>query len=271
MIMDNKEDIINKLHELEEEYGIVVLYAVESGSRCWGFANEDSDYDVRFIYKYDNLSDYVRLNPRKDVISFMEGLYDFVGWDISKMLYLYNKSNPNLREWILSNHVYIDDTVGLFDDLPSFDTKVLLHHYYSMARNNWNDFCEGRYDWLGSDDEMLLIKKYLYVIRSILSWHIIRETDGKSASITVDDLLQECHGIIISDDLSEDIYSMISYYKGISGLSNSKVNKIREWVLDNLKYMKDFTLKVNTKYLDKNINSFNEKFFSLVMSDYVML
>ena len=40
-----------KLREIERTYHVQVLWAVESGSRAWGFASPDSDFDVRFIYK----------------------------------------------------------------------------------------------------------------------------------------------------------------------------------------------------------------------------
>ena len=38
------------LTALESDEGVRVLYACESGSRAWGFASADSDYDVRFRY-----------------------------------------------------------------------------------------------------------------------------------------------------------------------------------------------------------------------------
>lgn len=43
-------EIMNRLKKTEEEHDVKVIYAVESGSRAWGFASTDSDYDARFIY-----------------------------------------------------------------------------------------------------------------------------------------------------------------------------------------------------------------------------
>ena len=45
-----EELVLRKINEMEKKENIRVLHAVESGSRAWGFASPDSDYDVRFIY-----------------------------------------------------------------------------------------------------------------------------------------------------------------------------------------------------------------------------
>ncbi|MCG8399520.1 nucleotidyltransferase domain-containing protein, partial [Bacillus atrophaeus] len=45
-----KQRIIDELRRIEQEYSVKIVYAVESGSRAWGFPSQDSDYDVRFIY-----------------------------------------------------------------------------------------------------------------------------------------------------------------------------------------------------------------------------
>lgn len=41
--------IPHRLTTIERRENIRVLFACESGSRAWGFASPDSDYDVRFI------------------------------------------------------------------------------------------------------------------------------------------------------------------------------------------------------------------------------
>lgn len=59
-----RETILSKLDEIENRENVRILLAVESGSRAWGFASPDSDYDVRFIYVRPK-EDYLRLEkPR---------------------------------------------------------------------------------------------------------------------------------------------------------------------------------------------------------------
>ena len=50
MKQEVKDTIKGKLLEIEKEKSVKILYAVESGSRAWGFESTDSDYDIRFIY-----------------------------------------------------------------------------------------------------------------------------------------------------------------------------------------------------------------------------
>ena len=55
------------LHSIEEQEQVRILYACESGSRAWGFASHDSDYDIRFLYVRPR-SAYLRLDGPRDVI-----------------------------------------------------------------------------------------------------------------------------------------------------------------------------------------------------------
>ena len=62
-----RKKIQTQLRRIEEEENIKILLAVESGSRAWGFASPDSDYDVRFIY-IRRMEDYLKLEKVQDVV-----------------------------------------------------------------------------------------------------------------------------------------------------------------------------------------------------------
>ena len=49
-----------KIRELEDTYGIHILHAAENGSRAWGTASKDSDFDVRFVYEETNTCVWMR-------------------------------------------------------------------------------------------------------------------------------------------------------------------------------------------------------------------
>lgn len=99
--------ILDKIKEIEQKENVKVIFAVESGSRAWGFASLNSDYDVRFVYQR-NLKDYLSIDRKRDVIEWqLDEVFDINGWDLKKALQLLHESNPNLFEWLNSPIVYI--------------------------------------------------------------------------------------------------------------------------------------------------------------------
>ena len=120
-----KTTIEEKLKEVEKQENVRIIAAVESGSRSWGFASPDSDYDVRFLYVRDKQS-YLRLDKIRDVIEWqLDEVLDINGWDIKKALQLLYKSNPTVFEWCASPVVY--RTSPEFEEL-----KKLLPLYFSL-------------------------------------------------------------------------------------------------------------------------------------------
>ena len=167
-----KEKIQEQLRRIEEAENIKILFAVESGSRAWGFASPDSDYDVRFIY-IRRLEDYLRLNTIRDVIELpIDDALDINGWDLQKTLRLLHKSNPTLFEWFSSPIVYQKtEFADKFRDLMMhyFSSKKTLYHYVSMAEGNYREYLKG---------DLVRAKKYFYVLRPVLAcqWILDRGT-----------------------------------------------------------------------------------------------
>lgn len=164
-----EELVDQKLNEIEEREQVKILHAVESGSRAWGFASPDSDYDVRFVYmrpaKY-----YLMLNKKKDYIDWeLDETLDINGWDLSKALQLFHKSNATLYEW--SNSPVVYRTTPEWEEIRSmsehyYSCKVSMCHYYGTARKNFEEYLQG---------EDVKYKKYFYVLRPLLACKWIEE------------------------------------------------------------------------------------------------
>ena len=134
-----------KLEELEKRHEIRVLLAVESGSRAWGFASPDSDFDVRFIYVH-RPEFYLQLQGCRDVIEEpVDDIWDVSGWDLDKTLRLLQKSNPTLFEWLNSPIVYRETGFSQrFQPLLGeyFSVKSELYHYLNTARHHIKEYLQ---------------------------------------------------------------------------------------------------------------------------------
>lgn len=93
-----RKRILEELQKIEQIHNVKIIMAIESGSRAWGFASSDSDYDVRFIYVRKK-EDYLKLEGMRDVIEWkLDEVLDINGWNIRKALQLLHKSNPTIFE-----------------------------------------------------------------------------------------------------------------------------------------------------------------------------
>ena len=159
---DIGKEIRENLDAIEKKHKVKILLAVESGSRAWGFASPDSDYDVRFIYMHDK-EEYLRIDPIKDVIEWqLDEVLDINGWDLKKALLAFGKGNPNVMEWANSPIIY--RKAAEWDALKRtallyFSEKSALCHYYGTAKSTLQGFLTG---------EMIRYKKYFYALRPLL-------------------------------------------------------------------------------------------------------
>lgn len=168
-----REQIESALAQTEAENQVRVLYACESGSRAWGFASADSDYDVRFIYVH-RPEWYLSILDHRDVIEQMlPGDLDVSGWEIRKALKLFRKSNPPLLEWMTSPIVYREDALfmarlrslmGVY-----YSPGSCFRHYLHMAEGNVRGYLQG---------DVVRTKKYLYVLRPLLGCRWIEQGRG---------------------------------------------------------------------------------------------
>jgi predicted nucleotidyltransferase len=166
--------VLQELYRLENQHQVRILLAVESGSRAWGFASPDSDYDIRFIYVHK--SDwYLSVFEKRDVIEEMlSERLDINGWDLRKALQLFSKCNLALNEWLGSPITYTDVPEfrnPLVHLIPQFFNPIAaMHHYRSMADRAIAE---------NLDNGAIRIKKLFYVLRPLLACRWIERVTGQ--------------------------------------------------------------------------------------------
>ena len=230
-----KTKILNKLAEIEREKNIEILFAVESGSRAWGFASPDSDYDIRFVYKHSK-DWYLNLWEQTDTIQFMtEHDLDGSGWDIRKALRLLAKSNASFIGWLFSPIVYRADNDFLNEIKKvanaNFNPVSGFYHFHSMNKN----FEET----LGS--EKMTLKSFFYAIRTALcaNWVYKNKT--------------------IPPVLFREMYSLIdeNYHSQLDALitlKSERIEKSNDPVEADLIHLVKYIVDENSTIKDKLVN-----------------
>lgn len=221
---DMKQEIAEKLVEVEQKENVKVLYAVESGSRAWGVESPDSDYDVRFVYVRPK-EDYLRLQEKRDVIEWqLDEVLDINGWDLKKTLAAFHKGNATLFEWANSPIVY--KTTAEWKNIyeagkPYFSKKAALYHYYGTANSTFVQHLQG---------ETVKYKKYIYALRPLLACKYIEERQTLPP-VEFRKLLQQP----LPEKLSREIEKMLEIKeKSIEGEQNPRLPVIHRYIEENI-------------------------------------
>jgi predicted nucleotidyltransferase len=192
------QEIQEQLREIEKRENVCILHAVESGSRAWGFASPDSDYDVRFIYVRP-VEEYLRFDEPRDVIEWqLDEVLDINGWDLKKAMKQFARGNATLFEWSNSPEIY--HTTDQWAQVQRvsmnyFSEKSAVGHYYGLAENTYRDYlCQ----------ELVSYKKYFYALRPLLAARYI-ERFHQVPPVRFADLL----GVEPGEELQEGIARLL--------------------------------------------------------------
>jgi predicted nucleotidyltransferase len=248
-----RNTILSKLKEIEERENIKILHCVESGSRAWGFASPDSDYDVRFIYVRPK-EFYLRLDKTRDVIEWqLDDTLDINGWDIKKALTLLHGSNPTLFEWNSSPIVY--KTTEEWNQISKvinnyFVMKSGLYHYLSTAKRNYHEFLTG---------ETVKFKKYFYVLRPLLACKWIL-TEGTPPPMLFSSLMEK----YLDKEIKPDVEKLLDLKMNTPEIGEGKrFDRVNDYIEKNIKAV-DAMIAELPKEEPNGWNELNNIFLSLL-------
>ena len=220
--------IQSELEKVEQRHGVRILHAVESGSRSWGFASPDSDYDVRFVYVRP-AADYLRLDEPRDMINWkLDEVLDINGWDLRKAMKLFARGNASLFEWSYSPIIYrtTDEWNRVRETAKAyFSEKTAVCHYYGTAMSTYSNYLT---------EESVRYKKYFYALRPLLAARWIEQTH-QIPPVLFDDLL--------TMDLDPELRAAIQYLLERKKVTtekegNPQIPAIRSFIRDELQRQK---------------------------------
>jgi uncharacterized protein len=167
-----------RLRSVAERENAVVLLAVESGSRAWGFPSPDSDYDCRFIFARAR-NDYLSLYAPRDVIEFPpDAVLDVNGWDLAKALRLLLKGNAVVIEWLTSPFVYAGNDEFLREALAlaqrAARPAAIARHYLHLGERQRRTYF--------ADTRAIETKKLFYALRPALALRWLRLHPGEAVA-----------------------------------------------------------------------------------------
>lgn len=196
---------IRKRLESVKASGVRIGFAIESGSRAWGFPSPDSDYDCRFVYVRCR-NDYLSLFPKRDVIEFpIIGDVDAGGWDLRKALLLALNGNAALVEWVTSPIAYEEepgfrDRLKVLLDEIMMPRKVALHYVGLLHRHVPSDnFAQSR------------LKKLLYAVRPAIALRWMAQRDF--CTLPPMNMMECLDGCRLPDDQRQGILDLVSLKK----------------------------------------------------------
>ena len=248
-----KNRILKEIEEIENTHSVKVLLAIESGSRAWGFASPDSDYDVRFIYA-GKKEDYLRLDSVEDHIEWkLDAVLDINGWDIRKVLLQIHRGNPTLFEWIHSPIVYKKENIwqdqeNILDQY--FDPRKAVYHYRGLAKRTYLAYLQG---------EKVTYKKYLYALRSLLACMYIEKYQAIPPV-----LFSELCKSVLPDELREDVEMLLEKKKEAKEKDQQDpLVSIQNFIQKELVHQEQLVKEMN-EMPEKDWNELNRIFLELI-------
>ena len=248
--MQNFENVIPPILDYCKEKDISLLCCADNGSRSWGFASKNSDWDIKFLYVHNDKNKYISLSEPKQHTSFKyNDKLECVGYDIKKFLNLLQKGNAQTYELFNSKYFYAyfkhSSRIlrGFTNDVLTENIDKVMRHYLGLSYSIFKE--------VKKNNSSNKLKDCFYVIRSLLIVQYMFD-ENKLPPLDLNDLLNYVSNTGRMDkELVNDILKLVELRKQgkeIKLNDFNNINKLNYYITNKLEYWTDH-LKENKKYI----------------------